>query len=295
MSLHLNKSNLIKFFVVSNLQHIHLFFLFLSLIFLTPVSQAQTIDDGQKNNQIKIFLLGEIHDNSHSHDLRYEFFQSLITDVPNAIVAMEQFDSSNQASLDLALNNCGEAECVIQKAGTVGWDWNFYKPYVQLALDKKVSLIAANLSNEDVRKVMTNGFLAIYSQADITNYKLNEIGSTLVEKQTKSIKEGHCNMLPPVAVGPMVKGQIARDVWMADIINKTQSRLIILLAGNGHVRKDAGIYQWLTARKKLQTQVHGFVEQVDSRDSDWFDYVHLAQTIEREDPCKAFETHRLAK
>jgi hypothetical protein len=60
-------------------------------------------------------------------------------------------------------------------------------------------------------------------------------------------------MLPTQAIEPMVKGQIARDVWMAKIINASDAQLIILIAGTGHVRKDVGVFQWLTASQQQQT------------------------------------------
>ena len=85
---------------------------------------------------------------------------------------MEQFDRENQQALDLALTSCQDIDCVLGKVATPGWDWLFYKPYVQLALDKKITLVAANLSNTDVRKVMTQGFSSVYSRLEIAEYKL---------------------------------------------------------------------------------------------------------------------------
>jgi hypothetical protein len=34
-------------------------------------------------------------------------------------------------------------------------------------------------------------------------------------------------MLPAQAIGPMAQGQIARDVWMANIINSFQDQTVI--------------------------------------------------------------------
>ncbi len=95
-------------------------------------------------------------------------------------------------------------------------------------------------------------------------------------------------MLPPQAIAPMVQGQIARDVWMASVINALKNQMVVLIAGNGHVRKDAGVFQWLTPQAQRQTQVHGYVEKTQANDAAWFDHVHVVKPFEREDPCLMF-------
>ena len=102
-------------------------------------------------------------------------------------------------------------------------------------------------------------------------------------------------MLPIQAIDPMVRGQIARDVWMAKVVNNVKNQMVILIAGNGHVRKDAGVFQWLTPENQSKTQVHGYVEQADKSDANWYDHVHVIPTIEREDPCRVFEKNRSKK
>lgn len=96
-------------------------------------------------------------------------------------------------------------------------------------------------------------------------------------------------MLPAQAIGPMVEGQIARDVWMASVINGVQKTLVVLIAGNGHVRKDAGVFQWLSPDKQKLTQVHGYVERADTGDANWFDQVFTVPEVSREDPCLIFK------
>jgi uncharacterized iron-regulated protein len=251
-------------------------------------SAAQSPDVKTLQDSTQIFFLGEIHDNEHGHQRRLEQVAQLIEKGPQPVVAMEQFDRENQAVLDAALAQCPDVDCVLEKAGTSGWEWRFYKPYVQLALDKKIILLAANLSNVDVRKVMTNGFTAVLGPQLVDTYQLNQIPGQLLAAQKIAIQEGHCNMLPAQAIGPMVRGQIARDVWMAHIVNGVSNAPIVLIAGNGHVRKDAGVLQWLSPIKQSQTRVHGYVESVYKNDADWYDHVHVVPAAEREDPCLAF-------
>ena len=263
--------------------------LVLAVICLSLSAAAQSLDSQARKGTANIFLMGEIHDNAHGHKLRLESVMSLIAQGHRPVVVMEQFDRDNQSALDLALASCDDADCVLAKAATPGWEWHFYKPFVQLALEKKVTLLAANLSNVDVRKVMVQGFSAVFSPQAIETYQLDRIPLPLRNAQNKAIQEGHCNMLPAQAIGSMVEGQIARDVWMASVINGVQKTLVVLIAGNGHVRKDAGVFQWLSPDKQKLTQVHGYVERADTGDANWFDQVFTVPEVSREDPCLIFK------
>lgn len=264
-------------------------FLVLAAMCLSLSAAAQSLDTQAREGTANIFLMGEIHDNAQGHKLRLESVMALIAQGHRPVVVMEQFDRDNQLALDLALASCDDADCVLAKAATPGWEWHFYKPFVQLALEKKVTLLAANLSNVDVRKVMTQGFSAVFSTQTIEAYQLDRIPLPLRNAQNKAIQDGHCNMLPAQAIGPMVHGQIARDVWMASVISGVQNNMVVLIAGNGHVRKDAGVFQWLSPDKQKITQVHGYVERADTSDANWFDQVSYVPEVAREDPCLIFK------
>jgi uncharacterized iron-regulated protein len=285
----------ISIYEIKPRQFLNSIFLLIVTAFLPLALQAQSLGSQLQRNDDRIYLLGEVHDNPHGHNLRLELVMQLMGKNQKPVVAMEQFDRENQQALDLALTSCQDVDCVLAKVATPGWNWLFYKPYVQLALDKKITLVAANLSNTDVRKVMTQGFSSVYSPLEIAEYKLAQLPMQLLNDQRKSIQEGHCNMLPIQAIDPMVRGQIARDVWMANVVNNVKNQMVILIAGNGHVRKDAGVFRWLTRENKLITQVHGYVEQADKSDANWYDHVHVIPTIEREDPCRVFEKNRSKK
>jgi len=285
----------ISIYEIKPRQFLNSIFLLIVTAFLPLALQAQSLGSQLQRNDDRIYLLGEVHDNPHGHNLRLELVMQLMGKNQKPVIAMEQFDRENQQALDLALTSCQDVDCVLAKVATPGWDWLFYKPYVQLALDKKITLVAANLSNTDVRKVMTQGFSSVYSPLEIAEYKLAQLPMHLLKDQRKSIQEGHCNMLPIQAIDPMVRGQIARDVWMANVVNNVKNQTVILIAGNGHVRKDAGVFQWLTRENQLTTQVHGYFEQADKSEANWYDHVHVIPTIEREDPCRVFEKNRSKK
>lgn len=238
-----------------------------------------------------IYLLGEVHDNPEGHALRFERIAQIVRSAPQAVIAMEQFDRDKQALLDAALRDCADAACVIARAGGSGWDWSLYRPVIDLALGRHVPLLAVNVSAQEARQVVRNGLSAALDVALLTEFGLVAGVPPAVDAvQREAVFQGHCRMVPRSALGGMAQAQVARDVWMAHVV-RTQLRkgaTVLLLAGNGHVRKDAGVYQWLTPMERARTQVHAYLESPQTGDAAAFDQVHAVAPVQRDDPCAAF-------
>ena len=103
-----------------------------------------------------VVLLGEVHDNAAQHRLRLRAFESwLATGVRPALV-MEQFDREQQSVIDglRAQAPAPDADKLIAAAGGTGWQWEFYRPFVALALQYGLPIVAANVSRDGGRKVM---------------------------------------------------------------------------------------------------------------------------------------------
>jgi uncharacterized iron-regulated protein len=90
----------------------------------------------------------------------------------------------------------------------------------------------------------------------------------------------------------MVNAQVARDVWMAKTIRENSSNGLILLAGNGHVQKDIGVYRWLSDTERSRTEVIGFTEGDGETEIEaerrLYDRTIRVKPFERDDPCIAF-------
>ena len=243
--------------------------------------------------QSTIYLLGEVHDNPKAHSQRLGLIENLLSRKFRPVIAMEQFDRDNQAALTQAMNFCKDADCVIQKAGGRGWNWNFYKPVIDTALKLRLPIIAANLSSADAMKTVREGLGAALSRETLRDFNLDKpLDSDLFQKQKIAIEIGHCHTLPSSAVKGMVNAQVARDVWMAKTVRDNASNGLILLAGNGHVRKDIGVYRWLSGTERARTQVIAFIEDesdtVKRPDAELYDRSISIEPFERDDPCEAF-------
>ena len=236
-----------------------------------------------------IYLLGEVHDNPEGHALRLEQITNIVRSASRPVIAMEQFDREKQSALSAAQQDCPDAACVIARAGGQGWDWPLYAPVIDLALRQRIPLLAANVSAQDARLVMRSGLGAGLDVALLAEFGLSAGVPTDIDAiQREAVFQGHCRMVPKSALGGMALAQVARDVWMAHLLREHPQSTVLLLAGNGHVRKDAGVYHWLNRQERQRTDVHASLEAHDADDAALFDQIHPIAAVEREDPCAVF-------
>jgi uncharacterized iron-regulated protein len=245
-----------------------------------------------------VVLLGEVHDNARQHQLRLAALQRAFASGWRPAIAMEQFDRERQADIDRARRERpSDAQHLIDAAapsGTAagaGWNWDFYRPYVALALRYDVPLIAANLSNADAARIVRGGYSAVFDDAAIAALGLDvPVAADLQSAQEREIDGGHCHAMPPPMWPRMARAQFARDAVMAEVLRRAApGRGAVLLAGNGHVRRDIGVPRWLGAATNAVFAV-GYLEiDDDSTPVAAFDAVVRTAVAKRADPCAGFE------
>lgn len=238
-----------------------------------------------------VWLMGEVHDNPQAHQARYEIIANKVEAGWRPAIAMEQFDREHQGLLRTAQDQCKQASCITSQPWVEAWQWEFYEPLIQLALDHQLPLLAVNVSREDANRIVKGGYSAALDPDTIAQYALNKpLPQSLAEQHRQNIIEGHCNMLPPHVAEKMIAAQVARDVWMAKVIEQqAQQRDVVLIAGNGHVQKDVGVAQWLPVTLQQTTTVYGFIENSQAEGSGQFDVLAKVPSHPREDPCEAFK------
>jgi uncharacterized iron-regulated protein len=251
-----------------------------------------------------VVLLGEVHDNAQQHQLRLAALQRAFASGWRPAIAMEQLDREHQADIDRARRERpGDAQHLIDVAGLSGnrarggWNWAFYRPFVELALRYDVPLIAANLSNADAARIVRGGYSAVFSEAEIAALGLDmPIAPDMQAAQEREIDIGHCRVLPQTMWPRMAQAQYARDAVMADVLRRgVRGGGVVLLAGNGHVRRDIGVPRWLAAVRDRVFAV-GYLEiDDDSTPVTVFDAVVRTATAERTDPCAEFKRRAAEK
>ena len=241
----------------------------------------------------QVLLLGEVHDNAQGHRLRYDLLRQRVEGGWRPAIVMEQFDREDQDLLDKAQKGCLDAQCVIRVVNGTRWDWQLYYPVIQLALTYHLPLVAGNLSRADASRVVRDGVAATFDPQSVRDYRLDQpLPADVRAGQQKEIAIGHCNMTPEMMIEGMVNAQVARDIWMAKIVRDQLPRDVVLIAGNGHVRKDIGVARWINQIQPILTvRSEGFVEGGDQGGgAGRYDVVHKLNTQERSDPCAKFKT-----
>ena len=241
-------------------------------------------------------MVGEVHDNAQQHRLRLALLRRAFAAGWRPAMAMEQFDRERQPDIERARREQpGDAQHVIDVAAprsprpAVGWNWDFYRPFVALALQYDLPLVAANLSNAETTKIARGGLAAVFDDASIAALGLDRpIAHDWQSAQEREIDAGHCHSLPPTVWPRLAQAQFARDAVMADVLRQNAQRGVVLLAGNGHVRRDLGVPRWLAIERSRVFSV-GFLEDDDtSMPVSAFDAVIRTGAAQRSDPCAGF-------
>jgi uncharacterized iron-regulated protein len=110
--------------------------------------------------------------------------------------------------------------------------------------------------------------------------------------QEHEIDIGHCGALSHAMWPRMARAQIARDAVMAEVLREHGGGGgVVLLAGNGHVRRDIGVPRWLDGAWQSRVFTVAYLEIGDeSTAQSVFDAVVLTAPAPRADPCAGFTT-----
>jgi len=242
-----------------------------------------------------VVLLGEVHDNEAQHALRAQALRRLVERGARPAVAFEQFDRERQADLDRARGSAlpagvARADYIAAQAGLAkGWNWNFYRPYLQLALDYDLPIVAANLSRADATRVAKQDFSAAFDRSFQAEHGLDRLSPEFLREHERAVAIGHCNLMPESMLPALARAQIARDLALAMAIRPYIGRGVVLLAGNGHVRNDIGVPFFLSADERARAITIGLLEKRAAQTHEPpppFDVVILTPVQPREDPCE---------
>jgi uncharacterized iron-regulated protein len=236
-----------------------------------------------------IVLLGEVHDNAEHHRMRLQALRDAIAAGWRPAIAMEQFDRERQADIDRARSERPrDVQHLIASATPrdARWQWEHYRPVVALALEHGLPLIAANLSSADAGRIVRGGYAAVFDANTLEALTLNRpIEPEWQAAQEREIDAGHCGLLPRNAWPAMARAQFARDAVMASVLQAHAARGVVLVAGNGHVRRDIGVPRWLSEDERMRVVAVGYLEGSEMAPPKAFDAVEHAAAPARTDPC----------
>lgn len=242
-------------------------------------------------------LLGEVHDNPAHHQARAALLQRLLDQQPDTVVVMEQMSRDRDAALAQALRQPPVTLDQVLQAGQFdrkAWAWPLHQPVLEVVVTRGVGLRGGNLERDVVRRIVREGDTAWPS--DLLDLR-NRTPWTDDQQQTlvRDIQDGHCGAMPVSMLPGMVNAQRARDAAMAQALvqaRRSGARRVVLIAGNGHVRRDVAVPVYLQAAGVAASDIEsiGYLEPSERGETGGrYDRTESAPAPKREDPCAAFK------
>ncbi|WP_170772460.1 ChaN family lipoprotein [Ruegeria lacuscaerulensis] len=233
-----------------------------------------------------VVILGEIHDNPQHHIVQKEALEIIN---PSAVVWEMVTEEGAQRLAQKAATNPEELDRILKWA-EMGWpSLSMYYPVFQ-ATDAPV--YGAMVPRAAARAAMERG-AATALGADAARYGLTVPLSAADQAEREADQlAAHCDALPQEALPQMVAIQRLRDAVLTRSILRADDETggpIAVITGNGHARKDRGIPTF-TSRLRPGLKVFVLGQSEDGAISGEFDAVIDSPSVEREDPCLAFQT-----
>ena len=251
-------------------------------------------------------LLGEIHDDAQHHQLRAALLRALLADGRPTWVVFEQIDRQHNAAVAAAPRDT-EAVVTAGQLDRKGWKWPLHRPLFDAALAGGATVLGGNLSRGEARSVVRGGvaqapveFQRWLSVPDDSSVAPPSAWTPAQDAELRrQVDLGHCSALPPAMIAPMALAQRARDAALAAALRSAPPGVrVVLIAGNGHVRRDIGVPHYLAEARADDIISIGFLE----RGSDGqavadgpYDETWFTAPVERPDPCASFRAPRAVR
>lgn len=271
-----------------------------------------TTQFGDAFAKARFLLLGEVHDNPEHHQRQaVGIMMATRRDltrgaVPITRVALEMLSEAQKPGLEAFAGQAPAMRTHENFSRAVDWDksgwppFEIYAPIIKTALDNKLEIVAASPSRARAKAVGKDAKRALGEVATARLGLDQPLEAKLATALDGELVESHCGLLPPEALGGMAAMQRFRDAVMADSLLGQANEGAILIAGNGHVRRDRGVPLYLERRgvkpDDILAVMHVEVEDGKTDPALYVprapdgtaaaDYVWFTPRQERPDPCE---------
>lgn len=285
-------------------------------------------DFGRSLAIARFVLLGEVHDNADHHLWQAWAIRTvsklrgarIVEGAPQLdVIAMEMVRTDQYDALDkfygrnVAVPRPRKARDFgrMLQWSKSGWpDFEIYEPIIEQALYEQLVIIPASVSRDFIRKLSKEGASALADGESERLVLAQPLGPVLEKALADEIRESHCGLMPESAIAPMSFIQRFRDATMADsLLSVVSGKGGILIAGNGHVRRDRGVAWYLERRGVPAEQIVALkMAEVAEDKTDPEDYVERGEngagSVDfvvftprqvRDDPCEKMREHMKKK
>ena len=217
-------------------------------------NETKLSDLEQQLAKTDFLLIGEIHDNPDHHRWQADVVLALAKSRDHKpAVVFEMVPERLQPVLDGA--NIAEATEGGSLGGDLEWEargwpaWVMYRPIFAASLQNGLRLKAGSLDRSQLREISKEGVGKLGTKQLEAYGMSDDLADSLRDDLATELKRSHCDLLPDSSIPAMVDVQRLRDGVMANaIVTANTGDGAVLIAGNGHTRKDRGVPLVLTKR-----------------------------------------------
>jgi len=223
-----------------------------------PVPQDVMLDD---LSAVRIVYLGEIHTIARHHGLQAEILRGLSDRELKLAVGMEMFSRESQPILDRWQTGNQSVADLIMELGREHWtNLQDYEKVLTLARERHVPIVGLNARDTLVRKVAHSGLDALTEseKREIPEgvEKINPLQDRLLRLRLRVHKA-----FEKASLDRIVLAQALRDETMAETVSgfldssEGKNRLMLVIAGSGHVNYGFGIPERVQRRNPLPHRI----------------------------------------
>jgi len=212
--------------------------------------------------------LGEQHDNADQHLIQAKVIDALTARGRAPGVVFEMLDRHQEPLVQRAIEEHPRDPDALSAAvdwAHSGWPaWALYRPVFAAAVSKNLPLFAAGVDREAAMHLAAEGIQA--APPDLVRDYALDVPLPTIEQESmrKEMSEAHCGLLPDSMLDGMVFVQRVRDATLANgLMRAGAQRGGVLIAGNGHVRRDRGVPALLRRRGNATMIAVGLLEVKD--------------------------------
>lgn len=265
----------------------------------------------------ELILLGEVHDNPDHHRLQSWMIREAapaqqVRRRPAVVMEMISEDEAGALATFFSGRRSGRSALGPPELGKVlkwearGWpSWSIYQPIAETAIESGLVLLHGDAGRERIKLVRDKG-LAALPERDRNRTKLSiPLPARLDAALLAELGQSHCGVMPETAWPAMLAVQRLRDATLADQLLRQDTRRI-LIAGNGHIRRDRGVPWYLAQRAPERSTLVVMLAEVQPGETDpeaylprdpdgvaAVDFIWFTPRKERSDPCEALRAQKL--
>ncbi len=278
--------------------------------FISPEELAKAVGDAD------MLLLGEYHDNPDHHRLQAWLVEAFAKaraaagkPKPPVVFEMIRQEQAQPLKEFMARPNVRPEDLgAVIEWEKAGWpDWTIYLPIASAAFEAGLKIVAGDASRDMLHDASRQNLKPL--PQDIRRRLALEF--TLEEPLQKALLDelfkGHCEMVAPALLFPMVDVQHFRDAIFArnmiDAAADAKSGAAVLIAGNGHVRADRGVPVYLAKQSPIPLKIISVMMAETANGTEdplssiakapdgqpAADFFWFTPGLEREDPCQDFK------